>query len=268
MADFSEIFEKYKMIIITISTVILLFLAYFILSSERVVREGDLVRVDFAGYLEDGTLFDTTIEEIALDKNIPKAPWFRIQLKYEPLIFQVGAHQVMPGLEKAVLGMKVGEEKLIRISPEDGFGQRDLNLIKEIDRVIVVPRFETITLDNFLKITFENPEVSKVYNAGSKKIKVLEVSENEVKLEILMEVGDVIDIPQTSFPSGPAEVLKMEEESYTLRLIPELSFQMILEGRRGIVIDITEDKITLDFNPFLAGRTLILRIILVSIEGK
>jgi FKBP-type peptidyl-prolyl cis-trans isomerase 2 len=43
----------------------------------------------------------------------------------EPLDVTMGRHQVIPGFEKGLMGMKVGEKKTIAVSPEDGYGVAD-----------------------------------------------------------------------------------------------------------------------------------------------
>jgi len=40
----------------------------------------------------------------------------------QPLEFKAGSHQMIPGFEKAVMGMKVGEKKSFKVKPEDGYG--------------------------------------------------------------------------------------------------------------------------------------------------
>jgi len=40
----------------------------------------------------------------------------------EPMKYTQGARQIIPGLEKALAGMKVGEEKRVKVKPEDGYG--------------------------------------------------------------------------------------------------------------------------------------------------
>jgi FKBP-type peptidyl-prolyl cis-trans isomerase SlyD len=40
----------------------------------------------------------------------------------EPLSYVHGKSQIIPGLEKELSGMKVGEEKKIQVKPEDGYG--------------------------------------------------------------------------------------------------------------------------------------------------
>ena len=81
------------------------------------VENGDYVEVNYTGKLEDGTIFDSSIEEIA--KN---AMYYDPDRKYEPLGFVVGEGMLIEGFEKGVLGMEVGEKKEIRIPPEQAYG--------------------------------------------------------------------------------------------------------------------------------------------------
>jgi len=52
----------------------------------------------------------------------------------EPFVFEVGSKQVIPGFEKAVKGMKVGEKKSFKVEPEDAYGQRRKEAIQEVPK--------------------------------------------------------------------------------------------------------------------------------------
>lgn len=52
----------------------------------------------------------------------------------EPLHYIHGTHQIIPGLERALAGMKVGESKSVTVTPEDGYGQRDPAKIVEVPK--------------------------------------------------------------------------------------------------------------------------------------
>jgi len=52
----------------------------------------------------------------------------------EPIEYVHGYGMLVPGLEAALAGMKVGEAKDIVVSAEEGFGERDEELMLEIDR--------------------------------------------------------------------------------------------------------------------------------------
>jgi FKBP-type peptidyl-prolyl cis-trans isomerase 2 len=58
---------------------------------------------------------------------------------HEPLEFKVGSHQVIPGFEKAVLGMKVGEKKSFAVSPEEGYGPVNPKAFQEIPKKQLPP---------------------------------------------------------------------------------------------------------------------------------
>jgi FKBP-type peptidyl-prolyl cis-trans isomerase 2 len=50
----------------------------------------------------------------------------------EPFTFEVGAAQVIPGFERAIQGMKVGERKSFRVSPEEGYGHENPEGVDEV----------------------------------------------------------------------------------------------------------------------------------------
>ncbi len=52
----------------------------------------------------------------------------------DPIIFLQGAGQIIAGLEKSIYGMKVGDTKLVIVSPEDGYGEIDTEDIVEVPR--------------------------------------------------------------------------------------------------------------------------------------
>ena len=43
----------------------------------------------------------------------------------EPLSYLHGAQQIVPGLERELTGLSVGQSKDVVVAPEDGYGQRD-----------------------------------------------------------------------------------------------------------------------------------------------
>ncbi|MFA5930268.1 MAG: peptidylprolyl isomerase [Candidatus Micrarchaeia archaeon] len=79
---------------------------------------GDTVSVNYIGKLTSGKLFDTNIKEEAQKAGFPLRP------SYAPLSFKVGAGQMIPGFDAGVVGMKIGEEKTVTLSPDQAYGQR------------------------------------------------------------------------------------------------------------------------------------------------
>ncbi len=52
----------------------------------------------------------------------------------QPLEIKVGAHQVIPGFEKGIMGMKIGEKKSFTVSPEEGYGRVNPKAILEVEK--------------------------------------------------------------------------------------------------------------------------------------
>ncbi|MEO5635201.1 MAG: FKBP-type peptidyl-prolyl cis-trans isomerase [Candidatus Paceibacterota bacterium] len=73
-----------------------------------VAKAGDTVSMNYTGRLQDGTVFDSNVD-----------PKFN---HAEPLVFKLGTGQVIPGWDKGIVGMKVGEKKTLTIAPEDAYG--------------------------------------------------------------------------------------------------------------------------------------------------
>lgn len=67
------------------------------------VKAGDTVAIHYTGTLNDGTTFDSSRDR-------------------EPLTFEVGSGQIIPGLDAALPGMAEGDTKTVAIAPEDAYG--------------------------------------------------------------------------------------------------------------------------------------------------
>jgi len=91
----------------------------------QVTKVGDIVLVNYTGKLADGTVFDSNVD-----------PQFG---HVEPFEFTLGAHRVIPGWEKGIVGMKVGDKKTLVIPPEDAYGETGAGN--------VIPPNATLTFD-------------------------------------------------------------------------------------------------------------------------
>jgi peptidylprolyl isomerase len=76
-------------------------------------RRGDNVKVHYTGTLNDGTVFDSSTGR-------------------EPLSFAVGSGQVIAGFDEAILGMQVGESKVVHIPVEKAYGVRNEELVMQV----------------------------------------------------------------------------------------------------------------------------------------
>jgi FKBP-type peptidyl-prolyl cis-trans isomerase 2 len=98
-----------------------------------VTQKGDFIYVDYtAKIIETNEVFDTTLEEKAKEGGI-----FKQDAIYEPLFVVVGFGWVLKKLDNSLIDLEIGQETLIEIPPDDGFGLRDPAKVK----VIPISRF-------------------------------------------------------------------------------------------------------------------------------
>lgn len=96
------------------------------------VKQGDRVKINFTGRLEDGTIFDTTIEEAGCTSDDCVSD--DCGCETGPMELTIGTDSFFPQIEAALVGMHTGEKKTIVIPAEAAFGDYDE------DNVIVLAR--------------------------------------------------------------------------------------------------------------------------------
>lgn len=89
----------------------------------KTAEKGNTVKILFSIRLDDGSVVGTSSEQ-------------------SELTFNLGQRKILKGLEEGVVGMKVGEEKKIAISPEQGYGQYNKELVLRVDREEFPPDVE------------------------------------------------------------------------------------------------------------------------------
>ncbi len=135
------------------------------MENSRTVKKGDYLLIDYTVKFEDGTVFDTTLKEKAVEAGI-----YDEEKGYRPLFFRADAAQVIKGIDKGVLGMKEGEEKTLIIPPEEAYGEYKDYLVQKIP----LARLEIDT----------PPEPGKkIITPGGREVKVLNSTETSATLD-------------------------------------------------------------------------------------
>ena len=78
-------------------------------------KPGDKIRMHYSGTLADGSTFDSSKGR-------------------DPLEFELGSGQIIPGLDEAVTGMATGETKTVTVAPEQAYGDRDPSRVQAVPR--------------------------------------------------------------------------------------------------------------------------------------
>ena len=79
------------------------------------VQNGHTVKVHYTGTLEDGTVFDSSVDQ-------------------QPLEFTIGQNQIIRGFEQAVIGMSPGESKTTKVATDEAFGPHREDLVMQVER--------------------------------------------------------------------------------------------------------------------------------------
>ncbi|EAV40317.1 FKBP-type peptidyl-prolyl cis-trans isomerase [Roseibium aggregatum] len=118
-------------------------------------KSGDTVRLHYKGTLDDGSVFDSSEGR-------------------DPLEFTVGSGQIIPGLDQAIPGMKVGDEKTVRIEPDNAYGAHNPGARQAVPRTNIPAN---IPLEVGLQLQ------AQTENGQMMTVTVVEISENEVVLD-------------------------------------------------------------------------------------
>ncbi|WP_299781511.1 peptidylprolyl isomerase [uncultured Formosa sp.] len=119
------------------------------------VKENDTVKVHYTGKLNDGRIFDSSLER-------------------EPLEITIGKGMLIPGFENAIIDMKVNEKKTVEISKEDAYGDINEELFHEVAKEQLPPDVK--------------PEVgmgltSKSEDGREHQFRVVDIKENHIVVD-------------------------------------------------------------------------------------
>ena len=76
------------------------------MTTPMMVQDGMVVSLEYSLRLDGGEVIDSSADG-------------------EPLLFLQGAGQIITGLEQALYGIAVGDEKQVTVAPADGYGEMD-----------------------------------------------------------------------------------------------------------------------------------------------
>ena len=118
-------------------------------------QAGNNVKVHYTGKLDDGTVFDSSVER-------------------EPLEFSLGSGNVIPGFEEAIVGMAPGESKTATIPPDQAYGPQRDELVITVEKE-QIPTDLSVEVGQQLQISQNNGQVIPVI--------VTDVSDSKVTLD-------------------------------------------------------------------------------------
>jgi FKBP-type peptidyl-prolyl cis-trans isomerase 2 len=119
------------------------------------VKLHDSIKVHYTGKIESGEVFDSSLER-------------------DPLTFKVGEGTLLKGFESAVIGMKIDDNKEIKIPSGEGYGSIREDLIAKVDRK---------NLSQEIEPTVGMELMSKYPDGTDVVVRIVEVSEQDVTVD-------------------------------------------------------------------------------------
>lgn len=117
---------------------------YFIRTREgkgKAIQQGSPVKFHYVGRLLDGTIFDTSIKEVAEENGL-----LHPMRRYEPLETMAGTGQMILGMDEGLMMMRQGDKATLIIPFQLGYGDRDLGLIPPYSPLVF--EMEIVSVEN------------------------------------------------------------------------------------------------------------------------
>lgn len=119
------------------------------------VKQGDVVRIHYTGTLRDGSVFDSSKGR-------------------DPLEFTVGTGQVIKGMDDGMLGLEVGQSKVLEIPSDEAYGPLNPDARQEIPRDSIPAE---IPLEVGIQLQMQSPDGQVM------PVTVVAVAEDSVTLD-------------------------------------------------------------------------------------
>jgi FKBP-type peptidyl-prolyl cis-trans isomerase 2 len=256
----------------------------------EVVVNGDSVKVNYIGRLDDGRVFDTSLWDVASnDALYPKSLSFnlRAQSAYTPLQFTVGAGQMITGFDQGVLGMSVDETKVITVPPDEGYGDMNASLLFTMPLLVLASVYDITNYTIFYSVYSEVPKAGMVVQDPLYGWDILVVDANSKSDTVLLMnkpmVGQKFAVygePDSTPPTGwYAEVVSVDSAAAGGNGIIEMR-NLLTSADAGMVegydlskgltfyvdmVDESAGTFRMNYNNELLGKTLYFTVTLVDI---
>lgn len=133
------------------------------------IATGDSVTLEYTGRLDGETVFDTSREAVAEEAGLAEAQPDR---EYAPLTVDVGAEQVIEGMEEGLVGLEAGETTTLTIPPEKAYGERSEERIQEFETEELREMLGGQTPEEGAYLEAQNGQHGEVVHSGEEVVRV------------------------------------------------------------------------------------------------
>ncbi len=227
------------------------------------IESGNVVRVHLTGRVNnhDGPVFQVTDEAVAKAEGMVEEGKHQ---HYEPKLVIVGRKQVIEGIDEALVGMKVGEEKKVEVPAEKAFGKADPK------------KRQAMAFPEFRKRFKKTPRVGEVVELPQSKeeARIININQGRVMLDTNHMLADrtvyytikVVEklegedalltaLIEQRMPGIPASEFKINKAGSTLELtIPS---QVMFYQQSGFMLYLLANELQKEFSQYEKVRYII-----------
>ena len=133
------------------------------------IATGDSVTLEYTGRLDDETVFDTSRETVAEETGLAESQPDR---EYTPLTVEVGAEQVIEGMDEGLVGLEEGANTTLSIPPEKAYGERSDERIQTFETDDIREMLGGQTPDEGAYLEAQNGQHGEVVHVGEDVVEV------------------------------------------------------------------------------------------------
>ena len=120
----------------------------------------------------------------------------------EPLVYEAGSGQIIPGLDNALTGKGEGEHVDVKVSPAEGYGERVEEAVRQIDKAQLA---HLPGLEVGMPLQADTPD-------GPVSFVIVEIGEDSVTLDgnhplAGMELNFAVDIVKVEAPKEASRII-------------------------------------------------------------
>lgn len=119
------------------------------------ITEGKRVSIEYTLTMDDGSVADSNVGD-------------------EPLVYEQGQNEILPALERALLGMAVGDTTEVTLEPDDGYGLVDDALFESVPSHLVPENGRVV--GTYL--------VAQAKTGERRQVRVAEVNGDEIVIDL------------------------------------------------------------------------------------
>jgi FKBP-type peptidyl-prolyl cis-trans isomerase 2 len=132
-------------------------------------KAGDTVRIHYTGTLNDGSEFDSSAGR-------------------DPLEFTVGGGQIIPGLDREIVGMKVGDRKTVNVPCDEAYGQHNPEAMQEVPRASLPAEIEPEVGKRLQAVTQDGRQITVAIAAVTDDIVTMDANHPLAGQDLIFDV--------------------------------------------------------------------------------